>query len=132
MSEWVASLPVHRSVIMGLIMFIYLLGGSFVDDLAFMLLATPIFFPIVLKLGYDPYWAGIMIAGFTIAIGSVVPPVAICVFVVKNVTKEPMGYLSWLFSLYDSIIFLHPPIVHISRTRNMASNCISEVMLEIP
>ncbi len=93
LSEWVASLPVHRSVIMGLIMFIYLLGGSFVDDLAFMLLATPIFFPIVLKLGYDPYWAGIMIAGFTIAIGSVVPPVAICVFVVKNVTKEPMGVI---------------------------------------
>lgn len=93
LSEWVATLPVHRAVIMSLIMVIYLLGGSFIDDLAFMLLATPVFFPIILKLGYDPYWAGIMIAGFTIAIGSVIPPVAICVFVVKNVTKEPMGVI---------------------------------------
>jgi hypothetical protein len=33
---------------------IYLLGGSFVDDLAFKLLAIPIFYPIVVKLGYDP------------------------------------------------------------------------------
>jgi TRAP-type C4-dicarboxylate transport system permease large subunit len=72
------------------ITFIYLIGGSFVDDLAFMVLATPVFFPAVLKLGYDPLWFGMMIS-VTVMIGIVIPPVAVNVFVVKNITKVPIG-----------------------------------------
>ena len=85
-SEWVVNLPLPPTVIMVLICLIYLLGGSFIDDLAFMILATPIFFPAVVKLGFDPIWFGIMIT-LTVMIGIVIPPVAICVFVVKNITK---------------------------------------------
>ena len=85
-SEWVVSLPLPPAMIMVLICLIYLLGGSFIDDLAFMILATPIFFPAVVKLGYDPIWFGIMIT-LTVMIGIVIPPVAVCVFVVKNITK---------------------------------------------
>jgi len=91
-ADWIVTLPVHRSIIMIIIFFIYLLGGSFIDDLAFMILATPIFFPIITKLGYNPLWAGIMVA-CTVCIGSVIPPVAICVFVVKNITKIPMNII---------------------------------------
>ena len=85
-SEWVVSLPLPPTMIMVLICLIYLIGGSFIDDLAFMILATPIFFPAVVKLGFDPIWFGIMIT-LTVMIGIVIPPVAICVFVVKNITK---------------------------------------------
>jgi tripartite ATP-independent transporter DctM subunit len=85
-SEWVVSLPLPPTMIMVLICLIYLLGGSFIDDLAFMILATPIFFPAVVKLGFDPIWFGIMIT-LTVMIGIVIPPVAVCVFVVKNITK---------------------------------------------
>jgi C4-dicarboxylate transporter, DctM subunit len=91
-SEWIVGLPLHRALTMGLILFIYLIGGSFIDDLAFMILATPICFPAIIKLGYDPIWAGIMIA-LTVAIGSVIPPVAMCVFIVKNITKVPLGVI---------------------------------------
>ena len=31
--------------------------------------------------------------GLTVAVGSVIPPVAICVFIVKNITKSPMGLI---------------------------------------
>jgi C4-dicarboxylate transporter, DctM subunit len=71
---------------------IYLIGGSFIDDLAFMILATPIFYPAVMKLGYDPIWFAMIIA-ITIMIGVVVPPVAMCVFVVKQITKVPMNVI---------------------------------------
>ena len=54
-----------------------------------MILATPIFFPAVVKLGFDPLWFGMLIA-ITVMIGVVIPPVAVCVFVVKNITKEPI------------------------------------------
>lgn len=89
-AEWVVQLPIHRSIIMVLITLIYLIGGSFIDDLAFMILATPIFFPVILKLGYDPLWAGIMIC-LTVMIGGVIPPVAMNVFIVKKITNVPIS-----------------------------------------
>ncbi|MDI9557065.1 MAG: TRAP transporter large permease, partial [Pseudomonadota bacterium] len=89
-AEWLVDLPLHRNLIMLLICLIYLFGGSFIDDLAFMILATPIFYPAVDRLGFDPIWFGIVIA-ITVAVGVVIPPVAVCVFVVKNITKVPMG-----------------------------------------
>jgi C4-dicarboxylate transporter, DctM subunit len=109
-AEWVNGLQVPRAMVMIVIFFIYLIGGSFMDDLAFMILATPIFYPIVIGLGYDPQWAGIMI-GLTVCVGSVIPPVAICVFIVKNITKVPMGIIysgvyPFLISMIVVIILL--------------------------
>ncbi len=115
-ADWITSLPLHRSLVMVLIILIYLVGGSFIDDLAFMILATPIFYPAVLKLGYDPIWFGIMI-GITIMIGVIIPPVAICVFVVKHITGVPFnviykGVLPFLLGLIACavLLFLFPEI----------------------
>lgn len=115
-SEWLVSLPLPPSMILLLICLIYLLGGSFIDDLAFMMLATPIFYPAVVKLGYDPIWFGIMII-ITIMIGVVIPPVALCVFVVKNVTDTPYseiyaGVYPFLigFVICAILIFIFPEI----------------------
>jgi tripartite ATP-independent transporter DctM subunit len=91
-ADWVTSLPLPRWGIMILIILVYLIGGSFIDDIAFMILATPIFYPAVIKLGYDPIWFGIMI-GITIMIGVIIPPVAICVFIVRNITGVPFGVI---------------------------------------
>jgi len=91
-ADWIIGLQFPREMTMVIIALIYLLGGSFIDDLAFMILATPIFYPVVLKLGYDPIWFG-MIIGITVMIGVVIPPVAINVFVVKNITKVPFGVI---------------------------------------
>ena len=89
-ADWIVSLPLNRYLIMILICLVFELGGSFIDDLAFLILATPIFYPAVLKLGFHPLWFCIVI-GVVAMIGVVIPPVAICVFVVKNITKIPMG-----------------------------------------
>jgi C4-dicarboxylate transporter DctM subunit len=91
-ADWVVSLPLNKYVIMIIISFIYQMGGSFIDDLAFMVLATPIFYPVIIKLGFDPIWFGMIIA-ITVMIGVVIPPVAINVFVVKNITKVPFGVI---------------------------------------
>jgi C4-dicarboxylate transporter DctM subunit len=115
-ADWLVSLPFNRYFIMFLICLVYEIGGSFIDDLAFMVLATPIFYPAVLKLGFDPIWFGIVI-GVVVMIGVVIPPVAICVFVVKNITKVPMGtiykgVMPFLISLVGigCLLFLFPQI----------------------
>jgi C4-dicarboxylate transporter DctM subunit len=89
-ADWLVALPLNRYLIMLMICIVYEIGGSFIDDLAFMILATPIFYPAVLKLGFNPIWFGIVI-GVVVMIGVVIPPVAVCVFVVHNITKEPIG-----------------------------------------
>jgi tripartite ATP-independent transporter DctM subunit len=91
-ADWVATLSVNRYLIMILICIVYEIGGSFIDDLTFMILATPIFYPVALKLGFPPLWFGIVIAVVEM-IGVVIPPVAICVFVVKNITKVPISVI---------------------------------------
>ncbi len=92
MSNWITGFQLPPWIIMSSIICVYLVGGSFVDDLAFMFLATPIFYPVAMKLGYSPLWFGIMI-GLTLGIGVVIPPVAVCVFVVKSITKVPFSVI---------------------------------------
>jgi C4-dicarboxylate transporter, DctM subunit len=91
-ADWVGQLPLPPFVIMIIILLIYELGGSFIDDLAFLILATPIFFPVVLKLGYDAIWFGVILHIFAM-IGIIIPPVAINVFVVRNLTRVPFGVI---------------------------------------
>ncbi|HUL28996.1 MAG TPA: TRAP transporter large permease [Thermodesulfobacteriota bacterium] len=115
-ADWVAGLPLNRYIIIIIISFVYQMGGSFIDDLAFMILATPIFYPVIIKLGFDPIWFGMIIC-ITVMVGVVIPPVAINVFVVKNITKVPFsviykGVYPFLISLVvaAALLFFFPQI----------------------
>ncbi len=93
-----------------IIVAVYLVGGSIMDDLAFMVLATPIFFPTAIELGYDPIWFGILIC-VTLMIGGLIPPVAIYVFILGNITGLPFktiykGVIPFLLSLVVALILL--------------------------
>lgn len=89
-AAWLESLQMDRHIIILIIIAVYLIGGSFIEDLAFLILATPIFLPVVIKLGYDPVWFGVIISVVTM-IGVILPPMAINAFVVAGVTKEPIS-----------------------------------------
>jgi C4-dicarboxylate transporter, DctM subunit len=109
-AKWAGSLAIPGAFIMLLIVAIYLVGGSIMDDLAFMVLATPIFFPTALELGYDPIWFGILIC-VTLMIGGLIPPVAIYVFILGNITGIPFktiykGVVPFLSALVLALIIL--------------------------
>jgi len=115
-AAWTLGLPLPSFMIMAVILIIYLVGGSFVDDVAFMILATPIFFPVAMKLGYDPIWFSIVI-GVTLMIGVITPPVAVAAFIVKNITHESIGriyrgVLPFLITLILCLVllFIFPPL----------------------
>lgn len=109
-AKWAAGLPIPGVLVMILIIVIYLVGGSIMDDLAFMVLATPIFFPTAMELGYDPIWFGILIC-VTLMIGGLIPPVAIYVFILGNITGLPFktiykGVVPFLSALVLALILL--------------------------
>jgi tripartite ATP-independent transporter DctM subunit len=116
-ADWAASLPFPPYAIMMTIIAIYLVGGSIMDDLAFMVLATPIFLPTALALGYDPIWFGIMIS-MTLMIGGLIPPIALYVFITGNITGIPFktiyrGVLPYIVALAVALalIFVFPQII---------------------
>lgn len=61
--------------------------GTFMEELSVISLTVPLFFPVLVGLGYDPVWFGIIII-VVCQIGLVTPPVGIAVFVVKNLVPE--------------------------------------------
>jgi len=84
---WVSELQVPRYVVMGLIIFIYLIMGCLMDSLAMIMLTIPIFFPVVTTLGFDPIWFGVIIVVVT-EMGVITPPVGINVYVVAGVARD--------------------------------------------
>lgn len=88
LASWVESLPLPSFMIMGVIIFIYLVLGCFIDALAMILLTVPIFYPVVVDtLGYDPIWFGVIIV-MVVAMGVITPPVGMNVYVIKGVAKD--------------------------------------------
>ena len=89
MSTWITSLPVPPiGIILGMLA-LYVPLGMFLDTLGMILLTVPIFFPVVIQLGFDPVWFGVMICMMA-ELGMITPPVAINVYIVQGVTNVPM------------------------------------------
>ena len=73
--------------ILVLIMMIYILLGCIMDAIALTVVTIPIFFPVILALGFDPVWFGVLnaIKGEAAVI---TPPIGVNAFVVAGVVKE--------------------------------------------
>lgn len=78
---FVGEMDVDRWVIFALIVLLYLVLGCFMDQIAILFLTVPITLPIMLSLGYDPFWFGVIVI-ITAEIGLVTPPIGLNVFVV--------------------------------------------------
>jgi C4-dicarboxylate transporter DctM subunit len=87
LSEWVAGLPIPASAVIGIIIALYLVGGCFMDALALITLTVPIIYPVVMVLGYDPIWFGVIIVLVT-EMGVITPPVGINVYVIKGIAQD--------------------------------------------
>jgi C4-dicarboxylate transporter DctM subunit len=87
LADWIEKLPISRMAIMTVIIFIYFMGGFFMDSMALIVVTVPIFYPIVQKLGFDPIWFGVIIV-LTAEMGVITPPVGVNVFVIKGIAPD--------------------------------------------
>lgn len=86
-ADWLGALPLPRLAIFGLIIVMYFIGGCLMDSLALITLTIPILYPIILALGFDPIWFGVVIV-LCCEMGVITPPVGINVFVIRGVAPE--------------------------------------------
>jgi len=87
LAEWLGGLPISPIAVMAIIIFIYFIGGFFMDSMALIVVTIPIFFPIVLELGFDPIWFGVIIV-LGAEMGVITPPVGVNVFVIKGIAPD--------------------------------------------
>jgi tripartite ATP-independent transporter DctM subunit len=73
--------------VMALILMFYLLLGCVFDALAMILLTVPIFFPLVIALGFDPVWFGI-ITVVVVELSLITPPIGMNLFVIHSVARD--------------------------------------------
>jgi len=87
LSNFVSGLDMTPLAVMGVILIIYLILGCILDALAMILLTVPIFFPIVISLGFDPVWFGVVVV-MVVELGLITPPIGMNVFIIKGMAQD--------------------------------------------
>ncbi|AOO84941.1 TRAP transporter large permease [Bosea vaviloviae] len=86
-TEFLTGLGLARYTILILILVMYLVLGCLMDAMAMIILTVPIIFPVIVALGFDPIWFGVIIV-MTVELGLIHPPVGMNVFVIKSVIQD--------------------------------------------
>lgn len=72
---------------LAVILLSYVVLGMFLDGLAMLVVTIPIYYPVILALGFDPIWFGVIVV-IVIEMGMITPPVGLNVFVVRGVAGD--------------------------------------------
>ena len=121
-AEWIGGLTLPRWMVLWLILLCYIVGGCVMDALAFLLVSLPIFYPLVLQLGYDPIWFAQAVTIVT-TMGAIMPPIGICCYVVSGMSGIPLAtvfrgcfyyFPAYVVSIAILMIFPHWTVMALS------------------
>ena len=87
LKNFVERLQLSPVLVVAVIMVIYVLLGTAMEELSMILLTVPVFFPLVVHLGVDPIWFGILIV-VVVEIGLISPPVGMNLFVLNTLLPQ--------------------------------------------
>jgi tripartite ATP-independent transporter DctM subunit len=116
MATFVTSVSVPPIGVLLCILCVYFILGCLMDTMAMILLTMPIFIPVILALGYDPIWFGVILTVMC-EVGLITPPVGVTVFIVSGMSDVPMydvfrGIAPFVISLlvFVAILILFPQL----------------------
>ncbi len=95
LQEWGLE-PWHVLVLMQLT---YIVMGTFLDDTAMLIIVAPLFIPMVIQLGFDPIWYGVLYV-ITCQIAYITPPFGYNLFLMRAMAPKDVT----LIDIYKSII----------------------------
>ena len=91
LKSFVSQFEVNPLMVVAAIMVIYVILGTAMEELSMILLTVPLFFPLIVHMGLDPVWFGILIV-VVVEIGLISPPVGMNMFVLRTLLPEvPTG-----------------------------------------
>ncbi|WP_439144068.1 TRAP transporter large permease [Planktotalea sp.] len=95
LGQWITGLSLSPLGTILVIVGIYIILGAFLDTMAMIILSIPIFFPIVMSLGFDPIWFGVLVV-LVVELALITPPLGMNVFIIRGVV--PHVPLSQIFA----------------------------------
>jgi C4-dicarboxylate transporter DctM subunit len=122
----VGELQLNKWFILLMINVVLLILGMFLPPVSIIVMVTPILYPLVVALGFDPIWFGIIMT-VNMEMGLITPPVGLNLFVIKGIAPElPLkeilaGALPYvgvlaaaivLFSVFPSLVTWLPGILY--------------------
>ena len=87
LTQFLIDLDLGRYGTLALIMLLFLVMGCFLDAMAMIILMVPIIFPVIVAMGFDPVWFGVIIV-MTVELGLITPPVGMNVFVINTIARD--------------------------------------------
>jgi len=84
--NWVEAMHMNKYLVLIAVIAIYFVISMFMDELALITLTIPIFYPLILSVGWDPIWFGVIMV-VLVEMGVIAPPVGINVFVIHGVAE---------------------------------------------
>jgi len=85
-TAWLTALDLGAYGTLALILLFFVAMGCILDAMAMIILLVPIVFPVILQLGFDPIWFGIIVV-MTVELGLITPPVGMNVFVINSIAR---------------------------------------------
>lgn len=108
LSEYIVDLGLNKYIVLFMILILYIIFGMFFDIYSICVLTVPIFFPIMMALGFDPVWYGVIMVRI-MEIGLISPPFAMNLFALGGVVNVPMG------TMYRGVIpFIVADVFHLA------------------
>lgn len=90
--------------------------GMFLETISIILITTPIVYPVMLELGIDPIWYGILLM-INLELALITPPVGMNLFVIKGIADAPLkdviaGALPYVLLLLGglALVFIFPQL----------------------
>lgn len=93
LNNWVATMDLSPLMLIGVMLIVYLLLGTFMDGFSMIVTTLPIFLPLAVGAGFDPIWFGIFII-VTVEMSNVTPPVGFNLFVINKLTGDSVAYIT--------------------------------------
>ena len=109
LSNMIIGLGVSPMAVVWIIIGTYIFLGTAMEEASMMLLTIPIFTPIIMNLGFDKIWFGVLVVRM-MQVAMISPPVGITLFVIKGIAKDvPMG------TIYKGVIpFIIADVIHVT------------------
>ena len=126
-SDWVAALEISKYLIVAILVFVYIILGSIFDIYAIIVMTTPIIFPTMEALGFNPLWFGVIMVRL-MEMGEITPPFGFNLFALAGSIKEIR-----ITDLYRGVIpFLIADVLHIALLIAIPalSTILPEIMIE--
>lgn len=126
LASTITDLELNRWAVLILINIVLLAMGLFLPPVSIVVMVTPILLPLILELGFDPIWFGIVMT-INMEMGLITPPVGLNLFVIKGIAPKikltdilagstpyivVLGLAIVLFSIFPEIVTWLPEVLY--------------------